>query len=97
MKNKIGLRKLSRTSAHRVAMLRTMVTQLVHHDRIKTTVPKAKELRRIADRMVTWAKIGVSPGSAWPDGSSGTAIGRRGSHSASRRFVTIAAAVGGSC
>jgi len=64
MKNKIGLRKLSRTSAHRVAMLRTMVTQLVHHDRIKTTVPKAKELRRIADKMVTWAKIGVSAGSA---------------------------------
>jgi len=41
-----------------------MVTQLVHHDRIKTTVPKAKELRRIADKMVTWAKIGVSAGSA---------------------------------
>lgn len=61
MKNKIGLRTLSRTSAHRLAMFRTMVTQLIHHERIKTTLPKAKELRRIADRMITWAKIGTEP------------------------------------
>ena len=59
MKNKVSLRRLSRTSEHRMAMFRTMVTQLIHHDRIKTTLPKAKELRAIADRMVTWAKNGA--------------------------------------
>lgn len=39
-------------------MFRTMVTQLIHHERIKTTLPKAKALRRVADRAVTWAKHG---------------------------------------
>ena len=41
---------------HRVDMLRTMVTQLIHYERIRTTLPKAKELRRLADRVVTFAK-----------------------------------------
>jgi len=62
MKNKIRMRKLNRTSSHRTALFRTMVTQLIAHERVKTTLPKAKELRRIADRMVTWAKQG-----AWMD------------------------------
>jgi len=42
-----------------MAMLRTMVTQLIHHERIETTLPKAKELRRIADQAVTLAKQGT--------------------------------------
>ncbi|EFN57581.1 hypothetical protein CHLNCDRAFT_17719, partial [Chlorella variabilis] len=51
-------RKLRRTSAHRWSMLRTMVSQLIRHERIETTVQKAKELRRIADQMVTLGKQG---------------------------------------
>lgn len=61
MKNRIKFRKLSRTTAHRQALFRNMVSSLIEHDRIKTTLPKAKELRRIADRMVTWAKKGTAP------------------------------------
>src|SRR5258708_22746285 len=51
-------RKLTRTSAHRKALLKNMVQALIRHERIKTTDPKAKELRRIADRMVTLGKQG---------------------------------------
>ena len=51
-------RKLNRTSAHRKAMFKNMVLALIRHERIKTTDPKAKELRRIADRMVTLGKQG---------------------------------------
>ena len=54
-----AFRKLSRTSAHRRALLRTMVTQLIEHERIKTTVPKAKEVGRMAEKMVTHAKKGT--------------------------------------
>jgi len=56
MKHRVAFRKLRRTSAHRWAMLRTMVSQLIEHGRIETTLPKAKELRRVADRVVTWGK-----------------------------------------
>merc|ERR1712164_108766 len=59
MRHGVAFRKLNRTSAHREAMMRTMVTQLIKHDAIKTTLPKAKELRRIADQMVTLAKKGT--------------------------------------
>ena len=55
--NKAG-RKLGRTSEHRKAMLRNMVTSLFEHERIVTTVPKAKEARRVADKMITLAKRG---------------------------------------
>lgn len=48
--------KLGRTSSHKIAMFRNMVTSLILHDRIETTLPKAKELRRWADKMVTLAK-----------------------------------------
>ncbi|EEY70259.1 50S ribosomal protein L17, putative [Phytophthora infestans T30-4] len=61
MKHRVAFRKLNRTSAHREAMLRTMVTQLIEHERIRTTLPKAKELRRIADKVVTMAKQGDEP------------------------------------
>lgn len=51
-------RKLGRTTPHRSAMLRNMVTSLFEHERIVTTVPKAKEARRVADKMITLAKRG---------------------------------------
>ncbi|MCP4118118.1 MAG: 50S ribosomal protein L17 [Desulfobacteraceae bacterium] len=50
--------KLNRTSSHRKAMFRNMVTSLFKHSRIKTTEAKAKELRKLADKMVTLAKRG---------------------------------------
>ncbi|CAN1143779.1 50S ribosomal protein L17 [Linum perenne] len=53
------LRKLNRTSAHRMAMFRTMVSQLVRHERIETTVAKAKEIRMFADNMVQLGKEGT--------------------------------------
>jgi large subunit ribosomal protein L17 len=59
MKHGKTFRKLGRDSAHRWAMMRTMVTQLIEHERIKTTVAKAKELRKVADRVVTYAKRGT--------------------------------------
>ena len=56
MRNKLGLRKLNRTSAHRLAMLRNMMNSLLRHEAIKTTLPKAKELRRVVEPMITLAK-----------------------------------------
>ena len=53
-----GLRKLGMDSSHRWAMLRNMVTSLIYHERIMTTTPRAKELRRVAEKMVTHAKVG---------------------------------------
>ncbi|KAJ4751153.1 50S ribosomal protein L17 [Rhynchospora pubera] len=52
-------RKLGRNAAHRVSMLKTMVSQLVKHERIETTVAKAKEVRRLADNMVQLGKEGT--------------------------------------
>ena len=52
------LRKLGKTSSHRMSMLRTMAGQLIMHDSIKTTLPKAKELRPIVERLITHAKSG---------------------------------------
>lgn len=54
-----AFRQLSRNSAHRWAMLRNMVTSLIKHERIMTTTQKAKELRRVAEKMVTHAKKGT--------------------------------------
>jgi large subunit ribosomal protein L17 len=56
MRHGNGLRKLNRTSAHRLAMLRNMMNSLIEHEAIKTTVPKAKELRRVVEPMITLAK-----------------------------------------
>lgn len=58
MKHKIAGRKLGRTSSHRMAMFRNMVTSLFEHERIVTTSEKAKELRPIAEKMITLAKRG---------------------------------------
>ena len=57
MRHGNGLRKLNRTSAHRQAMLRNMMNSLIEHEAIKTTVPKAKELRRVVEPMITLAKV----------------------------------------
>lgn len=56
MRHKLGLRKLNRTSAHRLAMLRNMMNSLLRHEAIKTTLPKAKELRRVVEPLITLAK-----------------------------------------
>jgi len=56
MRHRNGLRKLNRTSSHRLAMLRNMMNSLIEHEVIKTTVPKAKELRRVVEPMITLAK-----------------------------------------
>ena len=53
MRHRLGLRKLNRTSSHRLAMLRNMTVSLLRHEAIKTTVPKAKELRRVVEPMIT--------------------------------------------
>jgi large subunit ribosomal protein L17 len=56
MRHRHGLRKLNRTSEHRLAMLRNMCNSLLTHEAIKTTVPKAKELRRVVEPLITLAK-----------------------------------------
>ena len=56
MRHGHGLRKLNRTRSHRLAMLRNMMNSLIAHEAIKTTVPKAKELRRVVEPMITLAK-----------------------------------------
>jgi large subunit ribosomal protein L17 len=58
MRHRLAGRKLGRTTEHRLAMLNNMVTELFRHEQIRTTVPKAKEARRIAEKMVTFAKRG---------------------------------------
>ena len=57
MRHGLGLRKLNRTSSHRLAMLRNMMNSLIAHEAIKTTVPKAKELRKVIEPMITLAKV----------------------------------------
>ncbi len=56
MRHRHGQRKLNRTSSHRVAMLRNMTNSLFTHEAIKTTLPKAKELRRVAEPLITLSK-----------------------------------------
>ncbi|NDH50760.1 MAG: 50S ribosomal protein L17 [Betaproteobacteria bacterium] len=57
MRHGHGLRKLNRTTSHRLAMLRNMMNSLIAHEAIKTTLPKAKELRRVVEPMITLAKV----------------------------------------
>ena len=56
MRHRNGLRKLNRTSSHREAMLRNMCNSLLRHELIKTTLPKAKELRRVVEPIITLGK-----------------------------------------
>jgi len=58
MRHGVAHRKLGRTSAHRIAMLRNMSASLIKHEQIKTTLPKAKELRPYIEKLVTLAKHG---------------------------------------
>ncbi|MDP7386970.1 MAG: 50S ribosomal protein L17, partial [Nitrospinota bacterium] len=58
MRHQIAGRKLGRTSSHRKAMFRNLVTSLLDKERVRTTCQKAKEARRIADRMITLGKRG---------------------------------------
>ena len=56
MRHRHGLRKLNRTSSHRLAMFRNMAASLLRHEAIKTTLPKAKELRRVVEPLITLGK-----------------------------------------
>jgi len=56
MRHNVGYRKLGRTSSHRLALLRSLATSLFRHERIRTTVPKAKELRPFAEKLITLAR-----------------------------------------
>ncbi|XZG71074.1 50S ribosomal protein L17 [Chitinibacteraceae bacterium HSL-7] len=56
MRHRLGNRKLNRTSAHRKALLRNLANALLRHEVIKTTLPKAKELRRVAEPLITLGK-----------------------------------------
>src|SRR5437867_4633867 len=58
MRHRVDHRKLSRTASHRKALLRNLITSLFQHERIETTVAKAKEARRLGERMITFAKRG---------------------------------------
>ena len=58
MRHRRNGRQLSRTAEHRRALLRNLVTELFRHERIETTAAKAKEARRLADRLITFAKRG---------------------------------------
>ena len=57
MRHRHGLRKLNRTSSHRLALLKNLMLALFNHECIKTTLPKAKELRKVAEPMITLAKV----------------------------------------
>ena len=58
MRHRMSGRKLNRTSSHRKAMLANMAASLITHEQISTTLPKAKELKRFADKMITLGKMG---------------------------------------
>ena len=57
MKHRHGLRKLNRTSSHRLALFRNLANSLIQHERIFTTLPKAKELRKVLEPLVTLGKL----------------------------------------
>jgi len=59
MRHRHGYRRLNRTASHRKAMFANMAVSLLTHEQIKTTLPKAKELRKVADRMITLGKKGT--------------------------------------
>jgi large subunit ribosomal protein L17 len=64
MRHNVGHRKLGRVTEHRIAMLRNQAISLLRHERIETTMPKAKELRPFVERLITIAKRGVAAGEA---------------------------------
>ena len=64
MRHRVAHRKLGRVTEHRLALLRSQATALIRHERIETTLPKAKELRPFVERLITVAKRGISGGGA---------------------------------
>jgi large subunit ribosomal protein L17 len=62
MRHRVGQRKLGRVTEHRIAMLRNQAEALIQHERIETTMPKAKELRPFVERIITIAKRGLAAG-----------------------------------
>ena len=62
MRHRTSHRKLGRVTEHRISMLRNQATALIRHERIETTVPKAKELRPFVERIITIAKRGIAAG-----------------------------------
>src|SRR5258707_6446667 len=64
MRHNLAFRKLGRVSEHRTALLRNQAMALIRHERIETTMPKAKELRPFVERLITIAKRGVAAGDA---------------------------------
>ncbi|KAH8993219.1 mitochondrial ribosomal protein L17 [Lactarius hatsudake] len=63
MKHGVAFRKFSRTSSHRMLMLRNLVTSLIQHEQVKTTLPKARDVARLAEKIITLGKRGTPP--AW--------------------------------
>src|SRR5215510_3883815 len=66
MRHRVAHRKLGRVTEHRIAMLRNQALNLIKHERIETTVPRAKELRPFVERLITIAKRGIAEGGASP-------------------------------
>jgi large subunit ribosomal protein L17 len=64
MRHNVAHRKLGRVTEHRLALLRNQATALLRHERIETTIPKAKELRPFVERLITIAKRGIAAGDA---------------------------------
>lgn len=64
MRHNVGHRKLGRVTEHRIALLRNQAEALIRHEKIETTIPKAKELRPFVERLITIAKRGVKAGEA---------------------------------
>jgi len=64
MRHNLGYRKLGRVTEHRIALLRNQAIALLRHEKIETTMPKAKELRPFVERLITIAKRGVAAGDA---------------------------------
>jgi large subunit ribosomal protein L17 len=64
MRHRVAHRKLGRVADHRIAMLRNQASALIRHERIQTTVPRAKELRPFVERLITIAKRGIAEGGA---------------------------------
>jgi len=73
MRHRVAYRKLGRVTEHRIAMLRNQASALIEHERIQTTVPRAKELRPFVERIISIAKRGLTA----PAGSSKTVTARR--------------------
>jgi len=71
MRHRVAHRKLGRTTEHRISLLRNQAQALLRHERIQTTVPKAKELRMFVEKIITTAKVGLA------DGGNGKALHAR--------------------